>query len=115
MYNNNNYPNSNLYNYYYSQLQTPQSSIYNYSNNYSSIPSSNINSQINKNYNRVIKLYPSSRNKYSNFSNYSYLTKIQIQTPIRNSLINNNQQNRFVSKSQEPYIRLYKKRMNNNK
>ena len=114
MYNNNNYPNSNLYNYYYSQLQTPQSSIYNYSNNYSSIPSSNINSQINKNYNRVIKLYPSSRNKYSNFSNYSYLTKIQIQTPIRNSLINNNQQNRFVSKSQEPYIRLYKKRMNNN-
>ena len=42
------------------------------------------------------------------------MTKIQIQTPIRNSLINNNQQNRFVSKSQEPYIRLYKKRMNNN-
>ena len=115
MYNINNYQNSDLYNSYYSQLHTPKNSLYNSSSTYSNISLNNLGSQINKSYNRVIKLYPSSQNQYSNFSNYSYLTKIPNQTSIKNSLINNNfQQNRFVSKSQEPNIRLYKKRINNN-
>ena len=115
MYNINNYQNSDLYNSYYSQLHTPKNSLYNSNSYYSNISLNNLGSQINKSYNRVIKLYPSSQNQYSNFSNYSYLTKIPNQASIKNSLINNNfQQNKYVSKSQEPNIRLYKKRINNN-
>ena len=52
------------------------------------------------------------------YSNNNYLAKSPIQIPIKKvSLINNNmnyQQRKYISKSPEPYLRLYKKNLNNN-
>ena len=115
MYNNNYYQNSNYYHSYYSQQ--PNNSGYNYNNNYSNLSRDKPNYQINNRHNRVIKLYPLSNIQYSNNSNNNYLTKSPIQTPIKNYLINNNnnyQPNKHFSKSPEPYIRLYKKNINSN-
>ena len=115
MYNNNYYQNSNYYHSYYSQQANNLG--YNYNNNYSNLSRDKPNYQINNRHNRVIKKYPLSNIQYSNNSNNNYLTKSPIQTPIKNYLINNNnnyQPNKHFSKSPEPYIRLYKKNINSN-
>ena len=116
MYNNNYYQNSNYYHSY--NAQPSNNSGYNYNYNYSNISPDKLNYQINNRQNRVIKLYPSSNMQYSNNSNNNYLAKSPIQIPIKKvSLINNNmnyQQRKYISKSPEPYLRLYKKNLNNN-
>ena len=116
MYNNNYYQNSNYYHSY--NAQPSNNSGYNYNYNYSNISPNKLNYQINNRHNRVIKLYPLSNIQYSNNSNNNYLTKSPIQIPIKKvSLINNNmnyQQRKYISKSPEPYLRLYKKNLNNN-
>jgi len=116
MYNNNYYQNSNYYHSYNAQPSNNSGSNYNY--NYSNISPDKLNYQINNRQNRVIKLYPSSNMQYSNNSNNNYLAKSPIQIPIKKvSLINNNmnyQQRKYISKSPEPYLRLYKKNLNNN-
>ena len=113
MYNNNYYQNSNYYHSY--NAQPSNNSGYNYNYNYSNISPNKLNYQINNRQNRVIKLYPSSNMQYSN---NNYLAKSPIQIPIKKvSLINNNmnyQQRKYISKSPEPYLRLYKKNLNNN-
>ena len=113
MYNNNYYQNSNYYHSY--NAQPSNNSGYNYNYNYSNISPDKLNYQINNRQNRVIKLYPSSNMQYSN---NNYLAKSPIQIPIKKvSLINNNmnyQQRKYISKSPEPYLRLYKKNLNNN-
>ena len=113
MYNNNYYQNSNYYHSY--NAQPSNNSRYNYNYNYSNISPDKLNYQINNRQNRVIKLYPSSNMQYSN---NNYLAKSPIQIPIKKvSLINNNmnyQQRKYISKSPEPYLRLYKKNLNNN-
>ena len=113
MYNNNYYQNSNYYHSY--NAQPSNNSGYNYNYNYSNISPDKLNYQINNRQNRVIKLYPSSNMQYSN---NNYLAKSPIQIPIKKvSLINNNmnyQQRKHISKSPEPYLRLYKKNLNNN-
>ena len=113
MYNNNYYQNSNYYHSY--NAQPSNNSGYNYNYNYSNISPDKLNYQINNRQNRVIKLYPSSNMQYSN---NNYLAKSPIQIPIKKvSLINNNmnyQQSKYISKSPEPYIRLYKRNLNNN-
>ena len=116
MYNNNYYQNSNYYHSY--NAQPSNNSGYYYDYKYSNISPDKLNYQINNRQNRVIKLYPSSNMQYSNNSNNNYLAKSPIQIPIKKvSLINNNmnyQQRKYISKSPEPYLRLYKKNLNNN-
>ena len=114
MYNINYYQNSNSYQPYYTQQ--PNNSGNNYYYNYSNISADKTNYQTNNRNNAIIKLYPSISNQYSNNANYNYLTKTPIQTPIRNSLNNNNNyaQVKLLSKSPEPYVRFYRKNLSNN-
>ena len=112
MYNNNYYQNSIIdYSYYSQYRNNPR---YNNYNNYSNYIVENTNYQTNANkYSRVIKLYPSNNNPYSNYPNYNYLTKTPIQTPLINNYQQINQI-KYKSKSPEPYIRYYKNNVGNN-
>ena len=112
MYNNNYYQNSIIdYSYYSQYRNNPR---YNNYNNYSNYFVENTNYQTNANkYSRVIKLYPSNNNPYSNYPNYNYLTKTPIQTPLINNYQQINQI-KYKSKSPEPYIRYYKNNVGNN-
>ena len=112
MYNNNYYQNSIIdYSYYSQYRNNPR---YNNYNNYSNYFVENTNYQTNANkYSRVIKLYPSNNNPYSNYPNYNYLTKTPIQTPLINNYQQINQI-KYKSKSPEPYIRYYKNNIDNN-
>ena len=112
MYNNNYYQNSIIdYSYYSQYRNNPR---YNNYNNYSNYFVENTNYQTNANkYSRVIKLYPSNNNPYSNYPNYNYLTKTPIQTPLINNYQQINQI-KYKSKSPEPYIRYYKNNVDNN-
>ena len=116
MYNINYYQNSNSHYSYYGQK--PYNQEYNY--NISNLTTNKVIYQTNNRPNRVIKLLPTINNQYSNNSNYSnnfyYTPKTPTQSPIKNSLINTNYQNiNLVSKSPEPYIRLYKQNLNSNR
>ena len=115
MYNINYYQNSHTYYSDYKQQQYKTEYNYNIPN-----PATNhVYYHANNKPNRVIKLIPTINNQYTNYSNYSnynYVPKTPSQSPIKNSLINNNYKKiNIISKSPEPYIRLYKQNVNSNR
>jgi hypothetical protein len=111
MYNNNYYQNSNSYYSYY--VTQPYTTQYNYNHNFASYSADKTIYQSNNRKNQIIKLYPMTNNNQY-YSGYNYVTNTPNQTPLKNSIINNDYAKiKLISKSPEPYIRYYNTNPNN--
>ena len=111
MYNNNYYQNSNSYYSYY--VTQPYTTQYNYNHNFASYSADKTIYQSNNRKNQIIKLYPMTNNNQY-YSGYNYVTNTPNQTPMKNSIINNDYAKiKLISRSPEPYIRYYNTNPNN--